>query len=420
MLTKDLIRCKTYKGLVRPQFIDVDNPELLEMAEQLISVYQQKTQPVRMEIEEYTTPVINTASDMILVKGLNKLLLDRSTFSHEEGVDHCVLRKNVFNISGELLIDKGEMDYADYKEKMFANSNVDSDFLEKGIYPDLPENERLILFKNISPNNLLERYNCSLVQSLLLSAKSITLTIKEPKAAKIRQTFKYLKFFRLLSRITREDEETPKKRKKKDSASTLHVVIDGPMSLFENTQKYGLQLASFFPTICHLSDWKLETEVKYKERLTTLKLDQDSKLTGHYTHFGSYVPEEIDVFQKDFKSKVKDWKITEDTPFLPSENQELIFPDLSFKNKDKKLVHLELFHRWHATQLISRLQYGDANPNSPLIIGVDRSLYKKPEIKEELDKNQWFANNGFLFNSFPRVDKVCKCLESKERDENSA
>ena len=172
-----------------------------------------------------------------------------------------------------------------------------------------------------------------------------------------------------------------------------------------------MQLASFFPTVCHLAEWELEATVKYKNREMLLNLDQTSKLVGHYTHYGSYVPEEIELFQKDFESKVHEWTITEDTPFLDTDNQELIFPDFTFQNSTNTIIHLELFHRWHATQLLARLKWGKANPDLPLVIGVDRFLSRKPEIKDKLEKSEWFRKYGFLFNGFPVVEKVHKCLK---------
>ena len=177
-------------------------------------------------------------------------------------------------------------------------------------------------------------------------------------------------------------------------------------------------MASFFPTVCHLDKWKLEAEVKYKGKKSQLILDEKSKLSGHYNHYGSYVPEEIDMFQRDFQSKIEDWTITEDTPFLASGNQELIFPDFSFRNRDDMVIHLELFHRWHATQLLSRIKIGEKKPDIPLVVGVDRNLYKAPEIKEKLDKSSWFTEHGFLFNSFPGVERVRKCLKQLAKNLN--
>lgn len=382
---------------------------MLVVAERLISAYEQQEHPTRSEIEEYTSPVINTADDVTLVKGFNKLLLDRSEFSHEEGVDYGSLRKDVFNRSAGLLKQKEEMSYREYYDTMVSDNAVKQVFSDKGIYHDLPENERLISFKTLSAKDLLSRYNCSLVQSLLLTSKSMTLNIRELKAAKIRQMFKYLKFFRLLSKITRDDEAA---NCAKHSAPPIRIVIDGPMSILENTQKYGLQLASFFPTVCHLTKWELEATVKYRGSEHLLQLDEKSRLTGHYNHYGSYVPEEITVFKNDFQSKTDVWSVLEETPFIPTGNQELIFPDLSFENKEGKVVHLELFHRWHSTQLISRLKYLSSNPEVPLSIGVDRSLYKKDNVKRVLDGNNWFTEHGFLFNDFPGVEKVTKCLNA--------
>ena len=117
------------------------------------------------------------------------------------------------------------------------------------------------------------------------------------------------------------------------------------------------------------------------------------------------------MFSKLFKKKIEDWKIVETASFLDTGNQELIFPDFSFKNRDGKLIHIEFFHRWHSTQLLKRIEYCNNTPNLPLIIGVDRFLYNKSEIKNKLDSSNWFNQNGILFRDFPGVDRIHKKLK---------
>ncbi len=410
MLTKDLLRFRTYKGAIKPQFISISDPALLKLADQLISAYRNDNLPSRGEIEETTTPLINAAKEVTLARGLNKLLLDRSDFSHGDEIDYPQLRQEIFNASGELLKDKGELSYEEYKNKVLAQTSLNADILKKGLYADLPENEKLISFKDLSAEKLLERYNCSLVQSLLLNAKSLDLRLFEPEAAKMRQLFKYLKFFRLLARIFQEEIRKKNKKGEESLHRGFRIVIDGPLSLFENTRKYSLQLASFFPALCNLTQWKMETVIKIGRRNLLLKLDEKSNLSSHYRHFGNYTPPEIILFKQEFKNKVSDWKITNHAPFLDAGDQELIFPDFTFKNCDGKIVHLELFHRWHIPQLKTRLKFGTSNPNTPLLIGVDRTLYNKSGMKKKINSNKWFSSNGFLFNDFPGIDILCKAL----------
>jgi len=404
VLTKDLLRFRIIKGTVKPQFVDTDNAMLLQLAEELLTIYRQPGVS-RGEIADVVEPALNCIRDRKLACGLEKLLQDRAKFGHAEDVDFAEHRSRLFADSANLLGRAAGMSFEAYREQVLADAG------DIDIYQDLPENERLVRFRDLQPQQLLERYNCAQVQSLLLQAQSLTLTIDEPEAANLRRLMKYLKFFRLLATIHRDDT---KRKKKATDESRLRIVIDGPASVLGNTGKYGLQLASFFPAVCSLSKWRLETTVSVRNgQEVRLVADQKLGLVSAYRNFSAYVPEEIGMFHRHFRETVGDWTIVGETPFIDSGDQELVFPDFSFENVDGGRVHLELFHRWHGTQLLQRLVFGAANPDLPLIIGVDRSLLSKPEIEGALEGNSWFAANGFLFRDYPTVNKVRKCLENR-------
>lgn len=413
MLTKDLQRYRIVKGFVRPQFVRTDDEALRQFAGQLLAVYSLNGSPSRSEIAESAEPLINTWKDLKLAKGLNKLLQDRCEFRHETANDVAELRHRVFAVSAALLR-QSHPGYDDYCRMMTEHVGVAAEALHDRLYADLPENERLSRFKELDPGQLLERYNCSLVQSLLLQARSLTLRVVEPEAAKLRRMIKYLKFFRLLARIYAEDAGVAAANDL--GATRLRFEVDGPASMFENTHKYGLQLASFFPAVCDLAQWQLDTEVFCRSRQVRLSLNETSGLVGHYRNFSTYVPEEVRMFHRRFKETVTDWAIVGETPFMDAGDQELIFPDVSFRHQSGTTVHLELFHRWHASQLVARLAYVEAHPEQLLILGVDRYLANKPEISEALDASSGFGANGFLFRDYPAVVRVRSCLDSRRTD----
>jgi predicted nuclease of restriction endonuclease-like RecB superfamily len=411
VLTNDLIRSRIVSGAAKPQFIDPENQQLLAAAATLIAVYADGVGQPRSVLADAATPGIAAAgSDLRLGKGLNKLLLDRSTFGHDETIDYAALRQQAFAESANLLrTGQAADDPVAFGADVRRNCSL-GDEAAFDPYADHPDNEPLRHFRAVQPVELLQRYNCALVQSLLLRANALELEVIEPEAAKVRRVFKYLKFFRLLARIrqgTVRRVETPEGRR---SIRALSVTVDGPASLFEQTQKYGLQLASFFPAVCDLLRWRLDTDVTVKRRKVRLRLDQKSGLVSHYRNFGAYVPEEITLFHRHFAETVDDWAIVGETPFLDDGAGGLIFPDLCFQHRDGAAVHLELFHRWHASALSDRLQALDQVPAMPLIIGVDRHLAKQPAIGAQLDASSWFGDRGFLFRDFPGVATVRKRL----------
>jgi predicted nuclease of restriction endonuclease-like RecB superfamily len=408
MLTKDLIRFRRQKDKLKPSFIDTEDWRQLKLAEQLLAVYANGASLTRSEIDEQASMVVNGNRDLKLAKGLNKLCQDRSEFSKPGDFEYHELRRDLFLASAKLLTTETFEDYHDYQMAVYRKTAQMEDFVQGGFYNDLPRNEELSKFKNLSPLELLQRYNCSLVQSLLLHSSKIVIELEDPDAQKLRRLFKYLKFFRLLADIHCIKYSG---RGKNKNPLKLRLTVDGPISLFENTSKYGLQLACFFAALPDMDKWKMSSEVKFNNRLCQLDVNQKSGLVSHYRNFTSYVPEEIKIFHNQFKEKQKVWQIKGQTPFIDMGGGEIVFPDLSFQNEEGKTVHLELFHRWHMGQLIKRLEQGAMDKVENLIIGVDRSLITKGGLKETLEANEWFSSRGFLFRDFPGVSTVLKTLK---------
>ena len=406
MLTKNLIKYKVSKGLIKPGFIKPNDPDLLNLANQLLSAYSLENNLSRKETDKLTTPIINSYKNIILAKGLNKLILDRCEFGIKSELDFNEFRKNIFLKSAELLNNPESDDLLEYRSKIISSLELTQKELTDNIYADLPENEKLTSIKKIYPEQLLDRYNLSLVQSLLLYSKKLTIIFEDTEPAKMRNLLKYLKFFRLVVLI-----HPVSKSKRKSFPNIIKVEIDGPVNLFENCHKYGLQLASFFPAVCLMTKWKLKTEINFKQNNYLLQVSNKNNLKCFYRNFGSYIPEEYSMFEKLFSKKIDDWKILKSPSFIDLGNQELIFPDFCFKNITGNIINLEFFHRWHNTQLINRLEQCEHNKTKTLMIGVDRFLYRKPEIKERLDNSEWFSTHGILFNNFPGVERVYKKLE---------
>ena len=416
MLTKDLLKYRRQGKYIRPFFIDADDGSLLQIANNLLTVYQGQEEGqnlTRGEIDELAEPVLKSHRDLKLTKGLNKLIADRCEFSQAEAFDYPSCRRELFLKAAEFL-KEGKLSLEEYRLKL-TESHDNKDFASHDIFADLPENETLSKIKKLFPRELLERYNCAQVQGLLLYASEIELKVTTAEPSELRRLFKYLKFFRLLAEI--KELKVPKKKGSSKKYISMQLKVSGPASMFENSRKYGLQLASFFPAACALEKWQLKADIKLNNKIYRLNLNESAGLVSHYRNFSAYIPEEIVLFHRMFKQKVKEWEITGDTPFIKGKKQEIIFPDLNFKHESGKLVHLELFHRWHYGALMQRLEFCSKNPEQPLIIGVDRALLKG-ELKQLLEENEFFQQKGFLFRDFPgiaRVNKLLdKCLENED------
>ena len=395
MLTSDLIHTTRSGKFIKPCFIDPFSPELLELADNLILLCKEavKKRLARSVFLESFSGIKALDSKIYPVNALLKLLEERIEFQTGSAeLDYPALRRELFLKSAKLLAEGfSEAAFTKY----FPKTTPDP-------YGDLPEFDTAVSFRDLASRELLERYNTALVQAILLKAEKLTVTVGEADPAELRRMLKYLKFFRLLAEIS------------KNSAGNLKIEISGPFSLFGPTRKYALNLAAFFPAVIRLESWKLRAEIKTRSGSdAVLKLDNSSGLVSHYRHFSAYVPEEIRLFHQFFKDKTNEWEIIGDTPVLLAGNGRYLVPDLSFQHKtDARIIHLELFHRWHRGQLENRLEYLERKENLQLIIGIDRAICDEELCGILTKKYPGAMAKSFRFRDFPGVDTVLKKLDS--------
>ena len=109
-------------------------------------------------------------------------------------------------------------------------------------------------------------------------------------------------------------------------------------------------------------------------------------------------------------------KIVPDAPpFLNLGGQMFLFPDLTFSDGEKT-IHLELFHKWHEGQLKERLEFLNSHPETPILIGIDRSLFPKKEGGDSVIKeNPLYGEKIFLFSGYPGVERVLKILNGQQQ-----
>ena len=250
------------------------------------------------------------------------------------------------------------------------------------------------------------------MQGLLLEATSIELDVEDASQAQLRRLFSLVRFNRLVSSA---EARAPKKQAGSAGETTsIHFTIDGPGSILSQSRSYGFQLARFFPAVVNLKHWSMTATILHTNAYGTkereLKLDETSGLTCRDA-YGSYVPEEIAMFRKAFAAKNSRWSFVEECPLLKGKKGLLVFPDFGFTSSEGTTIYLELFHRWHANQLMQRLDQLDDGSDWPLLIGVDRAIAAKPEFQERLEASPAFQKAGFLYRDFPTVDKLLTKLE---------
>ncbi|MEC7165500.1 MAG: DUF790 family protein, partial [SAR324 cluster bacterium] len=99
MLTRDLLRFRSRKGRIYPQFLDPADVSLRRPAEALVEVFRQASAvgSTRQELTEETSLQLQSQQlDNPIGRGLEKLLLDRSEFDTGDPAEQQRFRESIF------------------------------------------------------------------------------------------------------------------------------------------------------------------------------------------------------------------------------------------------------------------------------------------------------------------------------------
>src|SRR5687767_12009839 len=96
MLTADLALSWQRGGQVKPRYIDAADPDWLRAAQALIELFREHHGCTRAELEAALEEYVGTGTDYKILRGLIKLLLDRTEFAAGTAVVPAELRRATF------------------------------------------------------------------------------------------------------------------------------------------------------------------------------------------------------------------------------------------------------------------------------------------------------------------------------------
>src|SRR5262249_2142770 len=281
MLTGKMVRVRYARDRLLPYYLDTADEQWTMLAEQLLDLFRGMQGRTRGELEEELDQLIGDDPSQLVHLGLAKLLEDRCEFEVVSAQPPENIRTAVFRAAawqrqhGE---QRGfERDAV--MQQAALELNLPAEDVERGLFADLKSEQHLIEFKDLSAERLLERYNVSLAQAILLRATRVHLTVRNEPPQRYRQLMRCLKFHRLLCEMNR------------CGADSFVLHIDGPLSLFSSTNKYGLQLALFLPVALLCKDFLLTADIRWgaQRKAKKLQITPKDKLVSQAVDSGMYV-----------------------------------------------------------------------------------------------------------------------------------
>ncbi|MEC4985503.1 MAG: DUF790 family protein [Oscillatoria sp. PMC 1068.18] len=262
------------------------------------------------------------------------------------------------------------------------------DEITKGLYADLQENRILTQFDEPTPEALLHRYNLAQVQGIFYRASNIIINAHRNDPGEYKLLFRYLKLFQLMAYI------------EGDADQGFTIIIDGPVSLFKPSTRYGLALAKMLPALLHVSKWNLKAKLENKDYYTGqpktgyFTLQDNCELVSHYPPGKPYDSMLEESFAKKWQKAKTEWKLEREVDLIPLPGSVMI-PDFRLVHPDGREYLLEIVGYWRPEYLQKKFSQVRKSDADNLILAVSERLNLEKagvKINEVPAKIVWFKN----------------------------
>jgi predicted nuclease of restriction endonuclease-like RecB superfamily len=375
MLTGKQVRVRHAKNKLVPLYLDSHSDHWLGVAARLIRVFRDAAGRTRGDMEEALADLVGDGPTQLVHQGLAKLLEDRCEFEVASDYAPDQLREHVFKASAEAraaaVKEKQPFDRTAVLEQVAAELALTPQQVDTGLFADLRGEQRITTFDDCTPEFLVNRYNVALAQAILLRCTAMEVKVWNETPARFRQLFRAVKFHRLICTIRNE------------GGSSYTLRLDGPLSLFSSTQKYGLQLALFLPVLLHCKAFDLRATVRWgadrKEKQFTLS--GTDGLRSHLPDFGVYTPRELTMFEENFRTGVSDWLISNEPTPIPVEGTTWV-PDFKLTHTPTgKEVFVELIGFWRKVDVVDQYKRLKRGLPGQFVLAVSEA-YRADEAEE--------------------------------------
>ena len=382
MLPSELLRTKISKGRIRPIYVPLDSDNAT-LASEVTDVYNKCVGTRKGALIDNLFEIESQGYDFKLVRGLAALLERRSTFEIDSVLNPVQARKAVFSEASKARVSTSEQRATAIK-RASDELRVSPEALERALFSDVEEELILKEFRPFpSALGLLRQYNLSVTQTLLFKA----LRVEFSASGNWKNIFRNVKRLGLIYSVEKEA--------KTGGDGRFRVSLDGPLSLFKMTERYGTSIAKLLPQIVAADSWDIKAEILLRNRggkvfifegnsgeLKNVVADADASTLGkddlvsHRPRRGSSFDSSTEErFSKSFLSFATGWELRREPEPLQAGTHVMI-PDFSFEKHGIK-VYLEVVGFWTPDYLerkIAKLRSIAEGNRVDMIIAANESL----------------------------------------------
>jgi uncharacterized protein len=371
MLPTELLMHRHQGETIIPRRLEL-NESNLAIATDLILLFRQARGCERGTLNQQLQELEGEETDYRFKRGLAHLLTQsHSTFETVSPLDPQTLRQRAFHLSAQQPPSPAT---AQQTLKTLAQQltqelgrEVFSAQIQSGLYADLNEHQVLVEFEEPTPEALLHRYNLSQVQGIFYRASEIILNAHRNDPGEYKLLFRYLKLFGLMAYIEGDTEHG------------FTLTIDGPVSVFQNSTRYGLALAKLLPALLHVTKWSLTAVLQIKDTYSNststrrFSLDAACGLVSHYPPGKTFDSLLEAGFAERWEKTKTEWRVEREVDLIPIPGSVMI-PDFRLVHPDGRTALLEIVGYWRPEYLRKKFSQVQQAGRTDLILAISERL----------------------------------------------
>jgi len=337
MLPRELLDVRRYRGRIHPRFA---GEREVPLAEAVLETFREhigerygSLQQVLRQMED--------AKTYRKVRGFARVVERHCVLECPSPLDPVSVRSYLFK-DGYVTTNEERRKAIERAAEHFAVTPIE---IEQAMFADREDNLVLTGAPQMAPEELVRRYNLSLLQTSVFNA--LRLTIRT--STNHKEIFRRMKWLGLMYELYEDDG--------------LKVEITGPASVLKMSKKYGTSMAKLIPAVVKARKWWLKAEILDDRSNRILTLEMDDGQRGLFPEQDEEVEYDSSL-EREFAWKMKSLLGVEVVrePSVLRAGRYAFIPDFLLK-KGGKEVYVEIVGFWTPEYLkrkVEKLQKADA------------------------------------------------------------
>lgn len=372
MLPLPLLRIRTRKGIITPLFCSEDELQLAKKVTEEFEETLKRKEKKKLLLERIAA--YESKYDYKLVRGLYTLLERRCVFKSTSNLDSVFVRRTVFEEASRRGFALTDFERSDIISSAASRIGVSVSDVEEALWSDLEENMVLEQFDSMDASDLIGWYNLSLMQTLLFNCTKFEFYVRG--GVNWKRVLRDVKRLGLMYYLEQEA-----------GSNELACSLDGPLSLFKLTDRYGTSIAKLLPSIVASENWSVKAWIvrKTMSGKKVFEFELSDAAAPSLNPVNRYIEQKERLneiydssteerFARKFEQFANGWKLIREPDPVIVEGKAFI-PDFMFEKYNRK-VYLEIVGFWTKEYLERKLQklVASAGSKIDMLIAVNEEL----------------------------------------------